>query len=135
MGNILLLPQYLDWTTDQRSIPYSIWVCPSSAGSGSHVVFSGVSSVSTVDAEVSGDKESVQIIQQNIKESLHLLDLDAETSRLGTIVLDYRNIRISGVSASRLKEFYSIIYQSNSIFTIWNFWKSNSLVAFWQTLL
>jgi len=84
-------------------------------------VFSGVSSVSTVDAEVSGDKESVQIIQQNIKESLHLLDLDAETSRLGTIVLDYRNIRISGVSASRLKEFYSIIYQSNSIFTIWNF--------------
>jgi len=28
-----------------------------------------------MDAEGSGDKESVQIIQQNIKESLHLLDL------------------------------------------------------------
>lgn len=45
-------------------------------------MFSGVSSVSTMDAEGSGEKESVQIIQQNIKESLHLPDVDAETSRL-----------------------------------------------------
>jgi hypothetical protein len=42
-----------------------------------------------MDAEGSGDKESVQIIQQNIKESLHLLDVDVETSRLGNIVLSY----------------------------------------------
>jgi hypothetical protein len=68
-----------------------------------------------MDAEGSGDKESVQIIQQNIKESLHLLDVDAETSRLGNIILNYLSIRISGESASRLKEFYSIIYQSTSV--------------------
>jgi hypothetical protein len=79
------------------------------------VLFSGVSSVSTMDVEGSGDKESVQITQQNIKESLHLLDVDAGTSRLGTIVLNYRNTTISGVSASRVNKFYSIIYQSNSI--------------------
>jgi hypothetical protein len=51
-------------------------------------LFSGVSSVSTMDGEGSGDKVSVQIIQQNIKESLHLLDVDAEIFRLVTIVLN-----------------------------------------------
>jgi hypothetical protein len=77
------------------------------------VLFSEVSSVSTMAAEGSGDKESVQIIQQNIKESLHLLYVDAETSRRGTIILNYQSIGISGVSASRLKELYSISYQNN----------------------
>ena len=94
------------------------------------MLFSGVSSVSIMDGEGSEDKVSVQIIQQNIKESLHLLDVDAETSRLVTIVLNYQSIGISGVSASRLKEFYGIIYQSNSIIYHLEFLQIKSSVAF-----
>jgi hypothetical protein len=83
-----------------------------------------------MDGEGSEDKVSVQITQQNIKESLHLLNVDAETSRLVTIGLNYPSIAISGVSASRLKELYGVIYQSNSIIYHLEFLKIKSPVAF-----
>ena len=61
-------PLYLDWTTNQRSIPFGYVLHLLVQGHQGPVLFSGVSSVSIMDGEGSEDKVSVQIIQQNIKE-------------------------------------------------------------------
>jgi hypothetical protein len=53
-----------------------------------------------MDAEGSGDKESVQIIQQNIKQSLHLLDVDAKTS----LEITSSTTEVSGILENQLPD-------------------------------
>jgi hypothetical protein len=96
-------------------IPFSCWF------SGVRVlsIFSGVSSVSTKDAEGPGNCCSGFFIPKDVDgvgdngsgdvktvDVLTLLEAFLEDSRLGTISLNHRSIRISDVSVSGLKEFY-----------------------------
>jgi hypothetical protein len=79
-------------------------------------VFSGVSSLSTRDAEGPGDCGLVFIAKEadevgdKIKSRNHCMNIsNVKTSRLGTIFLTPQSIRISEVSDSKFKEFYCIM--------------------------
>jgi hypothetical protein len=95
----------------------------SSGAPWSRSVFSAVSLVCTRDAEGAEDCRSGLFIAEELdavadEGSGDTITINVETlfeafrrtSRLGTIFLNCQNSRISGVSASRLKEFYCICH-------------------------